>query len=281
MNKDKKNVYDYYNQQGWEVSSGGVISLDEEINVNNNESCITYNTKTRRRVLENLNNLDGKKNKLLDVASGAIHLPELLEYSGDFQQRYCVDFSSKALDQAKKNLVNSGQKDCVFYNLDFLESSFESNYFDAAISLHTLYHIDMDKQHDFVKNLIKCVRTEGLVIIVYSNPFSMQQIITFPVFLWQNLKSLIKNILIRLSLLDKSKENKIYFRRKNIFWWKRFRNLGEITISSERTFNASFEKKFIPDNTFGKMIYNFFYWLECYNFWKYFSTYYIVSIKKW
>ena len=178
MKQNKKNVYEYYNDIGWEVSSKKGVVLDEEINVNNNESCRAYNTKTRNRVLEQLNRVSGKKNKLLDVASGAIHLPELIEFSRDFQQRHCVDFSSKALDQAKINLVNSGQKDSFFYIVDFLESSFESSGFDAAISLHTLYHVDITKQHDFVEKLIKYVRPQGSVIIVYSNPFSLQQIIT-------------------------------------------------------------------------------------------------------
>ena len=187
--KDKKNVYEYYNNQGWKSSSeGGSILLDEDINVNKNDSCIIYNTKTRNRVLEQLNKLSGKKNKLLDVASGAIHLPEYIEYSRAFQQRHCVDFSSNALDQAKINLTSSGQNESFLYNLDFLESSFESNYFDAAISLHTLYHVDIVKQHDFVEKLIKYVRSDGVVIIVYSNPLSIQQIITYPMFLWQKSK---------------------------------------------------------------------------------------------
>jgi ubiquinone/menaquinone biosynthesis C-methylase UbiE len=278
--KDKKNVHEYYSNQGWKPSSeGGNILLDEAINVNNNDSCSIYNTKTRNRVLEQLNKLSGKKNKLLDVASGAVHLPEYIEYSRAFQQRHCVDFSSNALDQAKMNLTSSGQNDSFFYNLDFLESSFESNYFDAAISLHTLYHVDIVKQHDFVEKLIKYVRSDGVVIIVYSNPLSIQQIITYPMFLWQKSKLLVKYILIQLSLYNDD-GNKFYFKRKSIFWWSRFSDYGELTISAERTFSASFEKRFIPNNDIGKKFYNFLFWLESFAFWKYFSTYYIVTIKK-
>jgi len=279
MRQNKKNVYEYYNAKGWEVSSKNGVILDEEINTNHNESCRAYNAKTRNRVLEQLNKVSGKKNKLLDVASGALHLPELIEYSRDFQQRHCIDFSEKALDQAKKNLVNSGQKDSFFYNLDFLDGDLEINHFDAVISLHTLYHVDITKQHDFVEKLIKYVRPQGSVIIVYSNPFSLQQIITFPIFVWHSFKSLLRDILAKLSLI-KNVNNKIYFRRKSIFWWRRFQNYGKVTILSERTFNATFEKKIIPNNNIGKTIYNLLFKLESFSFWKYFSTYYIVTIKK-
>ena len=274
----KKNVFKYYNDQGWKSGSNSNVTLDEEINVNNNKSCKSYNSKTRNRVLNQLDKLKGKKKKILDVASGPLHIPEYLEYSKNFDERHCVDFSKIALEKAKLNLANSEQKNSFLFNVDFFESDFKNNSFDAAISLHTLYHVDKAKQKDFVKKLIKYVRPSGLIIVVYSNPFSLQSIITFPVLLWRNIKLLVKYTLVKLSLYQDKRE--FYFKRKNIFWWNTFKTLGEVKIIPERTFSASFEKKVIPDNDFGKKIYDFLFFLESKQFWKFFSTYYIVIIKK-
>ena len=272
-------VYHYYNNQGWVSHSKTGLTLDEEINVNNNKSCKLYNTKTRNRVLSQLNKLKGPKKNLLDVASGPLHIQEFLHYSKSFVERHCVDFSKIALKEAKHNLAKFGQKKSFFYNIDFLKSNFKVNSFDSAISLHTLYHVDIDEQKNFVKKLIKYVRPGGLVIIVYSNPFSLQSVLTAPIFLWNFFKSLTKDILIKLSFY-KYKKNELYFKRKSIFWWNCFKTLGEVKIIPERTFSGSFEKKIIPNNNFGKSVYKLLFFLENHSFWRFFSTYYIVIIKK-
>ncbi len=277
--KNTKVVYNYYNNQGWALNSKTGLTLDEEINVNNDKSCKLYNTKTRNRVLNQLNKLKGSKNKLPDVASGPLHIQEFLHYSKSFVERHCVDFSKIALKDAKHNLAKFGQKKSFFHNIDFLKSKFKANSFDAAISLHTLYHVDINDQKNFVKKLIKYVIPSGLVIIVYSNPFSLQSALTAPIFLWNFFKSFTKEILIKLSFY-KYKKNELYFKRKSIFWWNCFKTLGEVKIIPERTFNASFEKKIIPNNNFGKRLYKLLFSLENYSFWRFFSTYYIVIIKK-
>ena len=59
----ENNVYEYYNNLGWKPVKTG-ITLDEHINVNNNISCKFYNSSTRKRVLDQLNKLIGKKKKV-------------------------------------------------------------------------------------------------------------------------------------------------------------------------------------------------------------------------
>ena len=122
-------VYHYYNNQGWASQSKTGLTLDEKINVNNNKSCRLYNTKTRNRVLNQLNKLKGPKKNLLDVASGPLHIQEFLHYSKFFVERHCVDFSKIALKEAKHNLAKFGQKKSFFYNIDFLKSKFKANSF--------------------------------------------------------------------------------------------------------------------------------------------------------
>lgn len=276
--KKDNRVYNYYNNQGWELGQKNVM-LDEEINVNNNSSCNRYNKLTRERVSNILKKYKGKKIKLLDVASGPLHIKEFLEYSKSFSERHCVDFSKLALKKAKINLIKNGQKKCFFYNIDFLNNKFRADEFDCAVSMHTLYHVGINKQREFVNKLIKCVKPNSLVIIVYSNPFSLQSLLTLPMLVWREFKSYIKKILIKISLY-KEKNDSLYFKRKSIFWWNNFKRSGEVKLIAERTFSASFEKKIIPNNNFGKKVYNFLFYIENFSFWKYFSAYYIVIIKK-
>jgi len=71
-----------------------------------------------------------------------------------------------------------------------------------------------------------------------------------------------------------------YLNKNGINWWNDFAKYGDLKIIAERTFNAKFEKKIIPDNNFGEKIYKILYSLENFSFWKYFSSYHIVIIKK-
>ena len=62
-------------------------------------------------------------------------------------KRHCVDFSKQAIN-SKKNWQKG-----KFYCNDFLKIKFKDNYFDAIISLHTLYHISKNKQKRLLENL--------------------------------------------------------------------------------------------------------------------------------
>ena len=50
-----------------------------------------------------------------------------------------------------------------------MKINFKKNYFDCSISLHTIYHINKNKQKS-CKKLIDITKKNKPVIIVYSNP---------------------------------------------------------------------------------------------------------------
>ena len=58
--------------------------------------------------------------------------------------------SSCALDDAKEKIGDHG----VFLCGSWFDIPLDENLFDCAISLHTIYHIDKDKQEEAVRKLI-------------------------------------------------------------------------------------------------------------------------------
>jgi SAM-dependent methyltransferase len=61
----------------------------------------------------------------------------------------------------------------VFLHGSFFDIPLEKDFFACTISLHTIYHIDKDRQEEAVRKLIKVTKPGKSVIIVYSNPNSI------------------------------------------------------------------------------------------------------------
>ena len=268
-------VYDYYKNLGWSTQDG--FYRDTLVNENLQLAALQYNTDTRRRVLRILESLPAtRRHSLFDCASGPIQYPEYLEYSRIFTKRVCVDFSQTALKAAQDHLTNDSQSNCDFICADFLDLKIEENSYDAAISLHTLYHVELGKQRQFVEKLIAAVKPGGLVVIVYSNPFSLRSFLRIPVAavirIWRALegKGRGKNI----------DSHNIYCKRHRRLWWRQFNKLGDISFGSYRMFTPSFEKKFIPDNRFGAGIYKRLFQIEESKISLLLADYYMVVIRK-
>lgn len=269
-----KNVENYYKSSGWKKNDQDVY-LDEAVNHLKIRVGASYDSKSRELVRKEL--LDQRNNQfraLFDCASGPIHFKEYLEYSRGYHTRYCVDFSEDALNTARENLINDGQPNVITLCGDFLTMSIDSNCCDSAISLHTLYHIDIDKQKDFVLKLIDVVRPGGRVLIVYSNPLSARSILSLPY-------SFILYILLKCkNIFLKKKIEEFYFRRHNLCWWIWAKKHGDVKIITYRLLTPQFENLFIPDNLIGKYIYYFISYLEKFRFSKYIADYYMVVIDK-
>ena len=145
-----------------------------------------------------------------------------------------------------------------------MKINFKKNYFDCSISLHTIYHINKNKQKKAVKKLIDITKKNKPVIIVYSNPNT----------LINKFKNLIN--------FKNSKKKKIYFYCHDIDWWSQFKKYGEVKIYPWRSFSSQHQKFIIPDNFIGKFLFWILIRLEN-NFEKFFVNnfqYYTVVIKK-
>jgi ubiquinone/menaquinone biosynthesis C-methylase UbiE len=247
MNNEAENkVSKFYNTVGWETE--GEITEDAERWEDLRECAGEYVSKCRLRVLRHIP-AEGKY--ILDMASGPIQYKEYLEYSKNFSKRYCVDLSQKALEDARKKIKDHG----VFLRGSFLDIQFEENYFDCAISLHTIYHIDKDKQDEVVRKLIAVTKPGKPVIIVYSNPRTLIRCAASPLLFLKNAGKLFRR-------RAKGNEPDLYFFAHPIKWWKRFQDVADIQIVPWRSFASNHQKAFIPNNRFGKRMFDFLFNME-------------------
>jgi len=245
MNSKEKTVFDYYKNKGWETD--GELTEDaikaEDLRKNSQE----YVSNCRMRVFKHI---PKSGRYILDMASGPVQYPEYLEFSKNFEKRYCVDFSEKALEGAKEKLGDRGEYLCG----NFFDLEIEDNFFDCSISLHTIYHIDKDKQAEAVRKLIKVTKPGKPIIIVYSNPNTFTSLIT-P---W-------KLIRIIKSLIVKRTRQSIYFFAHPNKWWHQFSDQAEVKLYPWRSFSSLYQKILIPDNSIGKSLLKKLYvWEEKY-----------------
>ena len=255
MNKAEEKVSKFYNKLGWETDVG--ITEDARRFEDLRESAKDYLSKCRLRVLRHIPETG---ENILDMASGPIQYEEYLEYSKNFKKRYCVDLSSSALEDAKKKIGDHG----VFLNGSFFDIPLDENFFDCAISLHTIYHIDKDKQEEAVRKLIYVTKPGQPIIVVYSNPSKIfkwvSRLIRLPFLLLRKPKELLEK-LIKKSVQKKDLD--LYFYTHPIKWWNRFGDVAtNIKIMPWRSLNSDIQKCLIPNNEMGKKMFDMIFNLE-------------------
>jgi ubiquinone/menaquinone biosynthesis C-methylase UbiE len=255
MNKAEKQVLDFYNNVGWKTNFG--ITEDARRFEDLRESAKDYVKKCRLRILRYIPKAG---QNILDMASGPIQYKEYLQYSKNFKKRYCVDLSLSALKQAKKKIKDHG----VYLHGSFFDISFKKNFFDCSISLHTIYHIDKDKQEEAVQKLIDITKPGRPLIIVYTNPSKIlkwsSRLITFPFLILGKSKEIFKKLIKKK---EYKKYTDLYFYGHPIEWWDRFRNSQtSVKIVPWRSLNADIQKCLIPNNKIGKKIFNIIFNLE-------------------
>ncbi|MFK7814187.1 MAG: class I SAM-dependent methyltransferase [Maribacter sp.] len=248
QDKAEESLSKFYNSVGWVTD--GESTEDAKMFEDLRKYSQEYAKKTRNLVLRYL---PEKGEHILDMASGPIQYEEYLTYSKNFAKRWCVDLSSDALKMAKEKIGDHG----VFIQGSFFNLPFEENYFDCAISLHTIYHMDKARQETAVRKLIHITKPGQPVIIIYSNP---------DVF-WNS--SFFKKIGLvkgeRRTHIGENKEvreNIIYFDPHPLSWWDRFTDEADLKKVPWRSFGPAAQKKLIPNNWLGKKMLSVLYSLE-------------------
>lgn len=232
-----------YETTGW--ATIGDVTYDAQAWEDLRSAAKSYVSKCRLRVL---NHLPPRGRRVLDMASGPIQYPEYLKYSENFETRVCVDLSQRALDIARSKLGAHGE----YHVGDFLDLSIGQ--VDAAVSLHTIYHIHESRQEAAVRKLIEVTKPGGTITIVYSNPAYFISTLLSP--------------LRRIVELFRSRQNlgetldTIYFHRYPLSWWKRFSDLGAVQIHPWRTFGTREQRIFFPNNRVGAAMFSILFGLE-------------------
>jgi ubiquinone/menaquinone biosynthesis C-methylase UbiE len=227
-------IYKFYNNLGWKEKNK--VFKDAELFEDLRDVSKSYVSKCRKKLLKHI---PKRGDHILDFASGPIQYKEYLEYSKNFRLRHCVDFSKTAILEAKKKMGKKGK----YYCDDFLNIKFKENFFDCAVSMHTIYHISKNKQKRTVEKLIKITKKNKPIIIVYSNP---------------------NTFVTKLKKFFSKKKNKqkIYFFCHPLKWWQQFENLADIEIICWRSFAAQHQKILFPNNFIGKVMFNILLKLE-------------------
>ena len=250
-------VKKFYDTTGWKKQSKNFI--DAEIFEDLRNCAKDYVKNCRLRILRHI---PKKGENILDFASGPIQYEEYLRYSENYKYRYCIDFSSDAIEQAKEKLKNHGKYLCD----DFMNIDFDKNFFDCSLCIHTLYHIEKNIQKNTVEKLINITKSKKPVIILYSNS--------------DNLISKFKRKL-RLNSPNYKNPN-IYFYCHELNWWNQFKKFGDVKIYPWRSFASQHQKILFPNNLIGKILFKLLFFLEDYfpNFFVKNFQYYFVVINK-
>jgi len=162
--KEKAIVKAFYNDFGWEKDEQGLYK-DTAYFVDNRHTSYEY---TRRCMADVCNYLPRDGEYILDAACGAIPHQEYMKYHEHFKKRICVDFSLRALQEARMKLGDRGE-----YVLgDLTNLPLKDGVVDALICNHAVYHIQEDLQSTVIEELTRVVAPDGRSVIVYSWPHS-------------------------------------------------------------------------------------------------------------
>ncbi len=150
----------FYENFGWQLNNDDEYN-DGAIFNDNRKFAKEYVSKCHKRVNKFL---DYTGEYMVDIASGPIQHEEYIKYSENFKKRICIDISVEALKGAKRKIGDHG----VYILGDITNIPLKSGSADAAISLHTIYHIDKQKQHLAFRELYRILKKGAKCVIIYS-----------------------------------------------------------------------------------------------------------------
>jgi ubiquinone/menaquinone biosynthesis C-methylase UbiE len=156
---EKANVATFYDEFGW-VEQGDGRFNDALAFEDLRKITAPYRSRCHRRVNRHLSG----GNFLLDVASGAVQIPEYVSFSKSYAKRICVDISLLGLMKAKQRLGEHAI--CVAGDITRLP--FREGVIDSVVSLHTIYHVPADEQSRAIDELYRVVKSGGRVVVVSS-----------------------------------------------------------------------------------------------------------------
>lgn len=255
QNAEKVGVQRFYDEVGW-VRDDQDQYYDSKVFTATSENAQRYVNACNRRTASKL----GHGKYLLDAASGPVP-PLLVPLSRNYVKRVCVDFSVRALREAKRNLPPSHG---IFVLGDLTRLPFAEGAMDDVISLHTLYHLPAEQQTSAVDELVRVVRPGGCAIIVYTWDRSplMEMTAKFTMAVGR-LKVVTRGPKERTTISeDGSASNQLYFHSHGHAWFRTLKARHGARLRLSSAAGASFQKAFFRPGIAGRIAASVVFWLE-------------------
>lgn len=189
---------------------------------------------------------------IVDIASGPIQYKEYLHYSYNFDYRVCIDFSLRALREAKKKLGSKG----IYILGDITNIPLKSSSMDCVISLHTIYHVTSALQTQAFLEIHRILKPSASAVIVYT--WLRSPLVAWmmsPVNLVGGLKKLVYHT-------PKVKSGKLYFHPKSYQWFTSYRWRFRYQIYCWRSIDINVSKLYIKEWLLGKLVLKLLFSLE-------------------
>jgi hypothetical protein len=161
LDATKRSVARFYDDFGWRGADDETEFFNDALAFEDLRPLTAF---YRHRCHRRVNRVLGSGKWLLDVASGAVQIPEYVSFSEHFDKRICVDISITGLLQAKRRLGEHAI--CVAGDITALP--IRSDSVDGFVSVHTIYHVPADQQATAVAHLHRALRPGAQGAIVYS-----------------------------------------------------------------------------------------------------------------
>jgi ubiquinone/menaquinone biosynthesis C-methylase UbiE len=188
----------FYDSYGWVKQGDGKVGEDQSWR-RFPSSYENYSTQSAARTAALF---EGKTGALLICGCG--DMPEShLRIIQFFERVTCLDISAAALAIAQTKVGDRAR----YMHQSIVETTLPDNSFDGVFCAHVIFHIEKDQQEAAVRQLLRVVKPNGRVVIIYENPAS--------IFFWPG--AAIREAKRRLGLPPF-----LYFYVHPLRWWQRF-----------------------------------------------------------
>ena len=251
LDTEKANVRQFYDQVGWRQEGGRFVDtlLFDDVRPVSED----YRRKCNLRIKKYLN---PSGRYFLDLGSGPVPYDEYVEIADRYHRRICIDFSVVALVEARKRLGDKG----LYILGDITRLPLKNETVDAAIALHSIYHIPADQQSTAFAEMYRVLKPASSGVVVYSGRYSF--LVRLPFKIIQTIITLLRSV--RASPNPAQPDlSPLYFHTHSYKWIaKELRNGYQFTLASWSSINVPFLHLCVHRWLLGKQFLALIYFLE-------------------
>jgi SAM-dependent methyltransferase len=254
-------VREYYNNFGW--TSEQATSNEDLLFRRFRPAYYPYRQKVEDRIISAFSELKGSL-----LIAGCGDLPHShVRLASQFSTRTCMDISQVALEVARTKLGDSAS----YVPGSIVRIPVPDDSFDAVLCAHVIYHVDIALQEVAVGELIRVTKPKGRIVIVYSNPRSLFELLA-------GLRRRLRNLPPRASdhggrdgdpptgpdptEPHHAGARSLYFARHPMHWWRRFESGCDLSLCPGDVIGSHQEKLLIRTDAIGAVFYRACSWLE-------------------